>query len=390
MLNQKLVGLFRRYMDKTASPAEKTELFQLLAHSSEEDIKELVGEAWDEFTPAQSPFAATQSDAILQNILGTQAVISTFKKPSRNRWLAAAVTTGIVLLAGGIWLFNGPKTTTPPIITKSHLTNDIAPGGHKAILTLADGKQITLDSNHNGTLAQQGNVRIIKLHNGELAYKSGGNDSQGEIHYNTLTTPKGGQYQIQLPDGTRVWLNAASSLKYPTAFTGNQRNVTLTGEGYFEVAQNAAAPFTVNAGNGVVQVLGTHFNINAYTDEKAMRTTLLEGAVKVTQAAGQVTLTPGQQAQMNDGGQLNVKTVDTEDVIAWKNEQFAFTNMDIPTVMRQVSRWYNVEIAFAGKTPTGEINGKISRNYNISQVLKMLEYTAGIKYSVEGQQVTIY
>jgi len=389
MLNQRLTGLFHKYVDKTATPAEREEFFQLLAQASEEDVKALTGEAWDEFTPQQTPFEPAQSEAMLQNILHTKTITASINKPFRSRLLIAAVTIGIIVLAGGAWLFNNKQTVQVSSIATSQLKNDIAPGGNKAQLTLADGTQITLDSNYNGKLAQQGSVSVL-LHDGELAYK-GAPSSNGVVHFNTLTTPNGGQYHVTLPDGTGVWLNAASSLKYPTAFTGSQRMVELTGEAYFEVAQNAVAPFIVNAGNSVVQVLGTHFNINAYSDEKAMLTTLLEGAVKVVKGQNEVVLTPGQQSHINEAtGQFKVKTVDTEEVIAWKNEQFAFANMDIPTVMRQISRWYNVTIVFAGKPPTGEINGKISRNYNISQVLKMLEYTAGIKYSVEGQQVTIY
>lgn len=390
MLNQRLTGLFHKYVDKTATPAEKEAFFQLLAQASEEEIKALTEEAWEEFTPQQTHFEPAQSEAMLQNILHTQAITTSINQPSRYRLLIAAATIGAILLAGGAWLINTKKQPAQvAVIAQSQLKNDIAPGGNKAQLTLADGTKITLDSNYNGTLAKQGNTRIL-LNNGALAYK-GVPSSNATVHFNTLTTPNGGQYHVTLPDGTGVWLNAASSLKYPTAFTGTQRMVSLTGEAYFEVAQNASAPFIVNAGDATVQVLGTHFNINAYSNEKTMRTTLLEGAIKVIKQQNEVLLTPGQQTQINEAtGKFNVKTVDTEDVIAWKNEQFAFANMDIPTVMRQISRWYNVTIVFAGKPPTGEINGKISRNYNISQVLKMLEYTAGIKYSVEGQQVTIY
>jgi transmembrane sensor len=393
MEDKRLIALFHRYIDKTATPAEKEALMQLMAQpENDELVKELMGEAWEEFVPQQPHFTGTESNAMLQQVLATNAIaISITKQPRRKALLIAAITTGVLLLAAGSWLWkNNHQPSTVAFAGKSHVKNDIAPGSNKAVLILGDGSRIALDSTSNGTLAQQGNVKIVQLDSGQLAY-NGMASANDAVQYNTLTTPRGGQYQVTLPDGTKAWLNAASSLKYPTTFAGKNRQVELSGEAYFEVATNATKPFTVHTSKSTIDVLGTHFNINAYHDEKAILTTLLEGAVKVSNSNGQTVLSPGQQANINTiTGQLQVKTVDTEEAIAWKNDQFAFHDIDLSTIMRQVARWYDVEIVYTGQPPADEISGKISRNYNISQVLKMLEYTAGIKYTVEGHKVTIY
>jgi transmembrane sensor len=393
MDDKRLIALFHRYIDKTATPAEKEALRQLMAQPENDAlVKELMGEAWDEFIPAATHFREEESEAMLQQVLATGAIeVNIQQRPRRRTLLVAAVTTGILLMTAGAWLWQHSRQQPPATFAgASHIKNDIAPGINKATLLLGDGSQITLDSSRSGTLAQQGNVKILQLDSGQLAY-SGIASSSETVQYNVLTTPRGGEYQVTLPDGTKAWLNAASSLKFPTTFTGKNRTVELSGEAYFEVAANAAKPFIVHTSQSTIEVLGTHFNINAYHDERAILTTLLEGAVKVSNNDNQTILAPGQQASINTAtGKLQVKTVDTEEAVAWKNDQFAFHDMDLPTIMRQIARWYDVEIVYAGNTPADEINGKISRNYNISQVLKMLEYTAGIKYTVEGHKVTIY
>lgn len=393
MDDKRLIALFHRYIDKTATLAEKQELMALIAQPENDAlVKELMNETWEELLPDTPHFSEAESAAMLQQVLATRAVtVDIRKRPRRIGVMVAAVTTGVLLMAAGAWWWQNNHTTAPvKLAGQSQIKNDIAPGITKATLQLADGSQITLDSSRTGTLAQQGNVKIVQTNGGELAY-SGSTTANAAVQYNILTTPRGGEYQVTLPDGTKAWLNAASSLKYPTAFVGNTRTVELSGEAYFEVAANAAKPFTVHTNKSTIEVLGTHFNINAYTDEKTTLTTLLEGAVKVSSNNGQTILSPGQQANINaSSGALQVKTVDTEEAIAWKNDQFAFRDMNLPTIMRQIARWYDVEIVYTGTPSADEISGKISRNYNISQVLKMLEYTAGIKYSVDGHKVTIY
>ncbi len=263
------------------------------------------------------------------------------------------------------------------------------PGGNKAILTLADGTKVELDTASNGTVTKQGNITVIKL-DGQLAYNVEGNLAR-EAVYNTITTPKGGQYRLLLADGSKVWLNAASSLRFPTTFTSKERRVELTGEGYFEVAHNTEKPFYVSVREMDVKVLGTHFNINSYQDDEVIRTTLLEGSVfvsskKIKRAA---VLKPGQQALLN-GVQLDVKKdIDTEVIMAWKNGKFNFDGDNIQTVMRQLEKWYDVQVEYRGDITTEEFVGVISRNVNLSEILNMLEKTNAVDFELKGKKIIV-
>jgi ferric-dicitrate binding protein FerR (iron transport regulator) len=236
----------------------------------------------------------------------------------------------------------------------------------------------------NGVVAMQGNAEV-KLNNGQLEYKKA-HDAQGmSVSYNTMSTPKGRQFQVLLPDGTKVWLNAASSLRYPTAFTGKERRVEITGEAYFEVAKNAHLPFKVSINDHTaIEVLGTHFNVNAYDDESNINTTLLEGSVKVTSNKQVQMLTPGQQAQVNhESGSVKLVTkADVDEAMAWKNGNFSFNDASLPAVMRQLSRWYNIEIEYKGGIPAGTFSGEIGRSLTLDQVLKGLTRTK-IRYTIE-------
>ena len=233
------------------------------------------------------------------------------------------------------------------------------------------------------------NIKIIKLNNGQLAYKP----LQGkasEAAYNTLATPKGGQYTITLSDGTRVWLNAASSLRFPAAFTGRTRVVELTGEGYFEVAKDPTMPFKVKAKGMEVEVLGTHFNINAYADENTVNTTLLEGSVKVAKGNENKKIKPGQQAVIRDNGDLSiVNAINVEEVIAWKNNEFRFEHIKVSKIMRQVARWYDVEIEYEKNVPDVELSGIISRKEEVSQLLEILEATHKIQFQLSGNKIMV-
>ena len=305
----------------------------------------------------------------------------------------AAAAAILILLTGGAWYYFYQKPEAG--ITKNNsdtnrFKNDIDPGSDKAVLTLADGSEIILDNAQTGTLTQQGNTKIILLDAGQLAYNTHGTKANGEVLYNTISTPKGGQYQIVLADGSKVWMNAASSLRFPTAFAGKQRNVELTGEAYFEVAKNAAMPFNVQVNDLNVQVLGTHFNVMAYNDENVIKTTLLEGAVKVTKGTVAGLLKPGQQAKMDkDAGNIKIATADVEETMAWKNGLFLFNNDDIKTIMRQISRWYDVNISFEGNIPAKNFTWQISRNTNVSQVLKMLELTKEVHFKITGKNIVV-
>jgi len=280
--------------------------------------------------------------------------------------------------------------------------NDVIPGGNKAFLTLADGRKISLTDAANGELVKQEGLVIKKTAEGQLVYtlaEAAPGGDNGAPSFNTIETPKGGKYQINLPDGTRVWLNAASSLRYPTQFKGT-RTVELSGEGYFEVAKlkdntDKRIPFVVKSRGQEVEVLGTHFNINSYSDEADVKTTLVEGAVKVIKDRQQgsemrnaVILKPGEQSQLTEKS-LNVKYVDAEAVLAWKDGDFLFDGEDLKSIMRKVSRWYDVEVTYKGEFDNLKFGGLISRSKNISSVLGIMESTGRIHFVIEGKRVTV-
>jgi ferric-dicitrate binding protein FerR (iron transport regulator) len=267
--------------------------------------------------------------------------------------------------------------------------SSIVPGRNKATLTLANGNVIVLEDEHNGTLAKQGAVQIIKLNNGQLAYKDGEGENAGKpVSFNTLSTPRGGQYQVTLPDGTVVWMNAASKLIFPTAFKGKDRTVKLMGEAYFEVAANDHQPFIVSVNNMEVKVLGTHFNVMAYEEDRVIKTTLLQGMVKVAGNNKEVLLKPGQQAKMKIAGEMNVVPVNVEEAIAWKNGIFSFNDVTIEEVMQQIARWYDAEVVYPDGVPKGLFRGEIDRTADISTVLKILE-VSGVKFTVEGRKILV-
>lgn len=325
-------------------------------------------------------------EAVRQSIMAGKET----KKPSRIRRIfpyAAAAALITFAVTGLIYFFQPTQPGTQSL--NEQAPDKVTPGSNKAVLTLADGSQITLDSTGNGAIAHQGNVQVIKLDSGQLAYNASREAMEGEIRYNTLSTPKGGQFRVILPDGSKVWLNAASSLRFPTAFNGKEREVQLTGEAYFEIAGNPAQPFKVAVKGMRVQVLGTHFNIMAYQDEMNIQTTLLEGAVKVLNGAQAVQLKPGQQAKLNTAGNMSVSdNVDLEEVVAWKNGYFQFNHESLEGVMRQVSRWYDAEITYEGNIPEREFGGKIERNTDIKDVLKILELS-NVHFRIEGKKIIV-
>ena len=352
---------------------------ELIAFNEAEEAKEAIWKKIDEAT----------TDT-------TQIIPMPVHHHSRYRYWAAAVSVAVVLTAVAyFWFQNKPRSTAPVAQTT---VNDVLPGGNKAVLKLSDGKTIVLDNAQNGVLARQGSASIIKENDSELIYKPFTID-QSPVTYNTLATPAGGQFQLKLPDGTRVWLNAASSITYPTAFTGTERRVTITGEGYFEVARDARKPFKVTIESGdkqptEVEVLGTHFNINAYDDEALVKTSLLEGQVKVVSSHfnGKQTaiLKPGQQSQVDVEGKLKLKeNADMEEVIAWKNGDFIFQSADIGTLMRQVARWYDITISYPNGMPKDKFSGKIGRNVNLSQLLEILKYSE-VKFELKGRTLVVH
>ena len=302
-------------------------------------------------------------------------------------WKKIAVAASILIIVGvGGYVYFANKNEHQVARNTPRRQIDIEPARNGAVLTLNNGKQIVLDSAHNGTLAEQGNSKIIKQGD-QLSYTSNQQHSAGEIIYNTITTPKGRQYpNLTLGDGSKVWLDAGSSIHFPVAFTGNERKVEITGQVWFDVVHNGKMPFKVIAKNVEVNDLGTEFNINAYNDEAKIDVTLLQGAISI----GPTTLKPGQQAQITSNGKLQLMSnVDVEQVMAWKNGFFSFRQTDIKGIMRQLSRWYDVEVRYENVNPTETFTGEIDRNLTLAEVLKVLEKTRVHFRIEEGRKLVI-
>ena len=305
-------------------------------------------------------------------------------------WWPYAAAVAVVISIGVYYQQLQPKQ---PVIQVA-VNHDVAPGKNKAVLTLSNGKKIDLNGAVKGTLAEQSGITVSKIVEGVLAYAATtkeSNDGAEIDSYNTIDIPKGGKYQVILPDGTKVWLNSASSLSYPVRFTGAERVVKLSGEGYFEVAHNAKMPFKVRTANQEVEVLGTHFNINSYADEEKTITTLLEGSVRVKankdlQMRVKV-LKPGQQTILS-GTSIVVQTADTESAVGWRDDLFLFHGTNMKTIMRQLARWYDVEVDMVS-IPDNQFYGEISRNVKLSQVLGMMESTSQIKFKIEGRRIML-
>ncbi|MDB5089179.1 MAG: FecR family protein, partial [Mucilaginibacter sp.] len=280
--------------------------------------------------------------------------------------------------------------------TKKSATNQesaaIVPGSNKAILTLAGGKTIVLKNAANGLLAQTTAGNVLKTNNGQILYNTANKTEvvANQDNINTLSTPRGGTYQVVLSDGTKVWLNAASSISYPVAFTGKERHVSLSGEAYFEVAKNKEMPFYVRINNVQVKVLGTHFNIAAYSDDNEITTTLLEGAVQVTKNNTHSLLRPGQKAIVNNNSDnIAVSDADIEDAMAWKNGYFIFDDDDITGIMKKVSRWYDVNVSYQGNVSDQKFGGTFYRSKSITELLQYLEKIGKNHFTVEGRRIIV-
>jgi len=370
-MNPRAEYLVRQFMDGKLSSDETDELSRL---ADTEEIKVAIRDQLSQFTGTYEG-----QDGILKNI--ARKVLETDALPAsihRVHFLKAAwfkYAAAVVLAAGlgTLAYFWKAGQRTGPSLTKSNkvLQPAIKPGGDRAVLTLADGRKIILDSAMNGNVANEGGVKVVKLADGQLAYHAQGGTGR-EMKWNTLSTPKGGQYQLALPDGTKVWLNAASSITYPVAFDQSQRTVKITGEAYFEIAQRPKTPFIVDFRNeSAVEVLGTNFNVNAYVEEPAIRTTLLEGKVRVRKGGATMVLAPGQQAVVAGDIAINA-AVNIGQVMAWKNGAFGFDSVDVNVVLRQLARWYDIELVYPNGKPNKKIWGKIGRNLTLQQVVEVL------------------
>lgn len=403
---EQLEELYNKYVQNQCTQEELEALVNELGSEpgNEEVITQLFDKTWDGLEVFPDKYKLPNLP--LSKDRGVETPVIQMHAQKKRWWQIAAAAAVVLLVAAGAWwwLARTPNTDIAKTENKKEGTKqDVAPGGNKAVLTLANGNTIILDNAANGTLASEGNAKVVKASDGQLVYTNRAGEASAAVTYNTLSIPRGGQYQLSLPDGSKVWLNSASSITFPTAFTGNERKVAITGEAYFEVAKGQLStghkmPFKVEKGNITIEVLGTHFNVNAYDDEEAMKTTLLEGSVKVSSKVNnqQSILKPGEQAMIsrsNGAAGGEVLTVDhapdLEQVMAWKNGLFHFENADIKTVMRQLSRWYDIEVEYKGTIKNDSLFMEVPRNTNLSDVLKVIESTAGIRLAFDGKKVTV-
>lgn len=406
MQNQRLDDLFFRYCEKKITDDEREELMtMLLADENREQINGLIDQFIRSDDSGQKLSAETADDILSSIFSATSQPAPPDTREAeqdetrvRPMWLfrLAAASVALLLLYGGYKWSNVPKAVAPVATLSSVYGDDVPAGGNKASLTLADGHTYDLTTITEGNLSGQPGTKINKS-KGEITYgQSSGKDAT--IAFNVLKTPLGGQYKIVLPDGSRAWLNAGSSLKYPTAFSGPHRDVEMTGEVYFEIEPDKSKPFQVrvtdrerNGKDMEITVLGTHFNISSYGDEPTMQTTLLEGSVRVKKNEVTKVLAPGQQARVATGESvpdIAVKTVDAESVVAWKEGRFEF-NGNIREIMRQISRWYDLDVKYEGNVERKSFAGTISRKNNVSEVLKMLELTGGIQFRIDDRRITV-
>ncbi|SDE04786.1 FecR family protein [Mucilaginibacter pineti] len=404
--------LFEKLVKNECTEKEADQLLELLSDRSydgffrqlaEEQLKQT------EYDPTTDEVSGELLNRQLEAILNADQPSKKVNKKNvwqLHRWYIAA---GMLLfLAIGAYVFK--KDTSKELLTDNH-QQKISAGGNKAVLILSNGKRINLADAANGAIAAQANFTIKKTKEGMIVYQANAasettDPATDQPLFNTITTPDGGQYQVVLPDGSKVWLNAASSIKFPTRFASNERLVELTGEAYFEVVKVLAhkekvnktgkLPFVVLSNRQRIEVLGTRFNVNDYHEENSVKTTLLEGSVKVNALTGDdqhaainaVMLKPGQQSDL-DRSNFKVSAADTAAATAWKNGFFQFDNEDIHVVMRKISRWYNIEVDYQGDMRGKSFSGVISKYTNVTEVLKMLQLTESVSFTIKGHKITV-
>lgn len=378
-----LNDIVKRYLSGRASAEEISFIDEYYNFLGKRDVSE-------HLPNEELQFLVDQSFKAIQNKIAADkksTLIAVYKYIS----IAAA----LILVCGSIFFLRDQKILSGSSTTKAKVENlDVLPGSDKAILTLANGKKVVLDANTAANISDTNGISISKTEDGKLIYTVLNRESfdKSSVSFNTIETPNGGQYQVVLPDGTKVWLNAASSLRYPEVFVGNERSVQLTGEAYFEVAKNKTKPFHVKSKNQDVEVLGTHFNINSYMDDKTIKTTLLEGSIKITNQKSSKILQPGEQAiaGIAENAFIHVSTdVDLDDQVAWKNGLFRFNDSELRDVLIQLERWYDVKIDYSS-LPNKRYNGMVPRKSKLSQVLAMLEKTGNIKFQLtEGKRLKV-
>ncbi|HVU94041.1 MAG TPA: FecR domain-containing protein [Puia sp.] len=386
--SREMEELSEKWMNGTITPEERDRLFEWFETF---DDSELV------LDPGQARVFQQLKKGMPEDIrraMGSQAVVR------KMSWRRVAVAAAVLVLAtgGGYFAFQGSKASVPVVtVVRRAPAGDVLPGSDKAVLELGDGSQVVLDSTGSGGIRRQGGAEVVKTGVEGLKYTAvegaGGAGGTGAVVYNRLTTPKGGQYRLELQDGTKVWLNAGSSIRYPTAFMGTERRVEIRGEAYFQVAQNAQQPFRVSVegaagGSQEIEVLGTEFNVNGYADEPDARTTLVDGGVRVVRGDENVVLKPLQQAVGSAMGLKKRELADLEQVVAWKSGAFGFEEADVPEILRQIARWYDVEVVYAGKMSSDRFTGRIPRNTSLAGVLKILNIS-GVRLEAENKKIVV-
>ena len=404
MDQEKLRRLLQDYFDDTISETECIELLDYLKNTEPDSIAKIVDE--DMLTLYKGPeFSGFLKRQVFQHIKSdprftTEAPASEDAEPKiirfyQRQWLKVAVVFVIASVCSVLYFKGHKNSVMAPVAVKTQVGKPITPGRDKATLTLSNGKVIVLDTGSNGLIANDGKVNVYKSNKGRLVYNtltakgSQNIPSSGPV-YNVLSTPRGGEFQVVLPDGTKVWLNSASSLKYPSEFIGNERRVSLTGEAYFEVAKNKEKPFFVSVNNVEVKVLGTHFNIAAYMDDNDVTTTLLEGSVQIKKSNNLSVISPGQQAIVNNNTEaIKVRQADIGKVMAWKNGYFIFYDEDLISIMKKVSRWYDVEVEYKGKFNNMRFGGTFYRFKSINELLSHMEQIDNIHFKIEGRRIIV-
>ena len=403
MTQNKLDELLSLFAEGKISRDEFEQLFDYLRSENDDEHFHYSMDQELRKMKACSTMSKQEKDNIFENILNNENV---YQNTDSGRsgilnvraWYQIGVAASLLaILSIGLYLYSNRSVDTQIALSDSEILKEkviIKPGGDKAVLTLSDGSKIILEDAKKGLLANQAGVSIQKTADGELLYSFAKNDINitenipSEVIYNKIETPFGGKYQINLPDGSKVWLNSASTLRFPAFFSGDTREVELNGEAFFDIAKNPEKPFKVITKDQVVEVLGTQFNINSYSDEESFKTTLIEGSVKIIYKDRVVLLSPGQQFQPNLKSSKVVEA-DTEEVTAWKDGYFLFKDEDIQSIMRKVSRWYNVEVTYSGDIPDVGFGGNISRSKDIDEVLNVLQLTNAVHFKVEGRRITV-
>lgn len=400
MNNERLRSLLEQYFNDAISDTDRDELLSYLNNNPgevfsavDEEMLNLEGAPEFDNTRAQKVLADIKADSRFKDdtivalpVTGKNNIVKLYAG-----WIKIAAAV-LIFASVGFYFVRRQKIGA----VKNEVANTtarIVPGSNKAILTLATGKSIVLDSAANGALANLGKSQVNKVGDGKLVYDVLPNATHAGVNavlYNTLTIPPGGQYQVVLPDGTQVWLNSSSSLSYPTEFAGNSRTVKLTGEAYFEVAKNKDKPFYVEMNNVQVKVLGTHFNISAYADDNDLTTTLLEGSVQISKNGSQALLKPGQQAVIgSNANAITVSKAHINEAMAWKNGYFMFNDDNIVDIMKKVSRWYDADIEYQGNFSSQRFGGTFTRSKSITDLLKNLEQISNVHFKITGRRITV-